>query len=115
MKAMIQSAVMSCLLLLTPCVASAENPEPAEGKADAEKVYVIQTAGGDASGGGAVVTKLSIEDFHGIRCLVGYGVDGYMRGVKVRVPVNRVMMVMEYKNRDDWRDSVEAYEEEMLR
>lgn len=78
-----------------------------EDPANSPKVFIIYTDGpGTVSGGGVVLTGLHREDFHGIPCLVGRGVDGWvpaLKGRTIRVPCAKIVTVMEFENLDAWK------------
>ena len=98
--------VLSMLLL----VGWGEESKTAPQKPELELVYVIYTKGGsEAMGGGVVITDPSSEEFHGVQCMVGRGVTGYIKGVKVRIPVDSVVMVMEFNNKKEWENSVREF------
>ena len=95
-------------MLLT--IGWSEEPKTAPQKPELELVYVIYTKGGsEAMGGGVVITDPSSEEFHGVQCMVGRGVTGYIKGVKVRIPVDSVVMVMEFNNKKEWENSVREF------
>lgn len=110
MKTTIKSPFLA-LLLFTFCLIQVQGAtEDAEEKKD-EKIYVVYTnAASEDSGSGVVITQLYKEEFQGITCLSGRGVDGYIKGVPIRIPVKNIVMIMEYKSADDYTRAVLEYE-----
>jgi hypothetical protein len=76
--------------------------------ATAQKVYLVYVDAPAAVPSALVLTSLRREEFQGIPCLTGDGVEGQM-GVKgaaiVRVPSSRITTIIEFENTDAWKKS----------
>lgn len=97
-------------LLLFTANSHADEPKK-DAKANRDKVYVVYTTGdSQVSGGGAVVSNVRVEDFLGMKCLVGEG-DDHMKGVLVRIPMDKILMVTEYEDFDAWKAKVKEFME----
>ena len=100
----------SVVLLLVFALIQVKGADEGASKNPDEKVYVVYTRGvSSESGGGVVITQLAKEEFHGIICISGIGLEDHIKGVPIRMPVENIVMIMEYDGKDAWKKAIRDY------
>lgn len=82
----------------------------AESKLAEEKVYTIYLRGSGYEAG-IVLTGLVKEEFHGVACFTGIGIVDYTKGIRIRIPIDNVAMVMEYESEEELNALAEQFGE----
>jgi hypothetical protein len=109
MKSILQSITLVVFVALSICACADEKDDrAAEPK---KKIYSIYISGGQP-GTSVLVTDLVKEEYLGITCIKGIGVENYSKGIPIRIPLQSVTMIMEYESMKDFGDRSEAYYKE---
>ena len=107
MKSIFQSIFTSVILIALSISAYADEKDDKSAEPN-KKIYSIYILGGQA-GTSVLATDLVKEEYLGITCIKGIGVETFSKGVPIRIPLQSVTMIMEYESMKDFEERNEEY------